>query len=214
MSIELEFTFRNKRYGDAEKGLRAFASALNKDWDGAAKVLSRELKEFLEQVAKAMASRHSGGWPGGTGTQTLSRRSGKLTDSIMKSVEVRGQTFATLQGFIGAMVPYANIQEMGGTITPKKSKFLAIPLAAALNSKGVPLKPGPRSWANTFVAKSKAGNLIIFQKRGASIVPLYVLKTSVTIPPRLGFRKTLEVGIPYFVDRVMDQLVKDIIGKA
>ena len=43
-------------------------------------------------------------------------------------------------------------------------------------------------------------------------MPLYVLKTQVTIPPRLGMRKTLEAGVPYFVERAMDAIVKEVTG--
>jgi hypothetical protein len=117
---------------------------------------------------------------------------------------------ATVTGTIGSDLPYARIQEFGGTITPKKAKFLAIPLPAALNANGTPIKSSPRDWPNTFCAKSKAGNLLIFQRRGTQIVPLYVLKSSVYIPPRLGLKKTLDAGIPYFVERAMDQMVRNL----
>lgn len=211
VSLSLEFEFRNKRYKDAEKGLTAFAKSLQNDWDGAAKTLSRELMEFLKQVASALESRHGGAWPGATGEQTLSRRSGALVDAIVNSVTVKGTTFQTIEGTIGADVKYAAIQEFGGTIKPK-GKYLAIPLPAALNANGTPKKAGPREWKNTFVAMSKNGNLIIFLKEGAGITPLYVLKTSVTIPPRLGMRKTLDAGLPYFVDKAMDAMVRDVLA--
>jgi hypothetical protein len=70
-----------------------------------------------------------------------------------------------------------------------------------------------RDWPNTFVAKTKAGNLVIFQKRGATIVPLYVLKTQVTIPPRLNMRTSLDAGLPYFVDRAMDAIVRSVMER-
>jgi phage gpG-like protein len=206
-TLELSFEFKNKRFGDAAAGLKAFSDELKKDWDGSAKVLSRELKEFLDQVAQALSSRHGGGWPGGTSADTLSKRSGALIDSILRSVTVTGQTFDAIRGTIGSDVPYAAIQEFGGTIVPKNSKYLCIPLPAALDSSGLPLQSSPRDWPNTFVARSKAGNLLIFQRRGTSIIPLYVLKSSVTIPPRLGLKKTLDAGLPYFVERAMDQMV-------
>ena len=211
--MNIEFQFRDKRFTDASAGLKAFNDALKKDWDGSAKVLSRELKTFLDSVAQALASRHSGGWPGGTGADTLSRRTGALVNSIIASVRVNGETFATIQGSIGSDVPYAGIQEFGGTIVPKNATYLTIPLPAALDGSGVPLYAKARDWPNTFVARSKAGNLIIFQKRGSSIVPLYVLKTSVTIPPRLGMKKTLDAGLPYFVGRAMDALVAGITAQ-
>ncbi|MEY9560468.1 hypothetical protein [Sinorhizobium fredii] len=205
----VEFQFRNKRFQDASSGLKAFSTALKKDWDGSAKILSDELTSFLTSVAEALASRHGTPWPGGTTAQTLSRRSGKLAGSILRSVDVGGNTFETIEGTIGADFPGV-VHEFGATIKPKTAKYLAIPLPAALDSKGVPLKKGPRDWAHTFVSKSKAGNLIIFQRRGTQVIPLYVLKSSVTIPPRLGMQKTLDAGLPYFVDRSMDAIVRAV----
>ena len=120
---------------------------MQKDWDGAATVLSKEMKAFLDQVVKAIADRNSAAWPGGTGDKTLSKRSGDLMDAILGSVKVEGQTFQTIQGTIGAPgIKYARIQETGGTITPKTAKFLTIPLPAALDSRGVPLKSSARAW--------------------------------------------------------------------
>ena len=170
-------------------------------------MLSNELREFLDGVAEALAQRHGGAWPGGTTSNTLSSRSGSMVQSIIESVEINGRTFDKITGQIGGSM-IAAVQEFGATITPKSGKYLTVPLPAALDSKGLPRKKSARDWANTFVAQSKAGNLIIFQRDGAKITPLYVLKTSVTIPPRLGMRKTLDTGIPYFVERAMDTLVR------
>ena len=65
---------------------------------------------------------------------------------------------------------------------PSPASSSASRCPAALDSTGQPLQSSPRDWPNTFVAQSKAGNLLIFQRRGTSIVPLYVLKTSVYHP--------------------------------
>lgn len=208
-SFELNFEFRNKRYRDAERGLREVAKQLSKDWDGSTKVLSQELRDFLDTVAEAMARRHGRPWPGGTTENTLSKRSGKMVQSIIDSVKVTGSTMDSLQGYISVGFP-GQVHEFGATIRPKKAKYLTVPLPAALNNKGIPIKKSARDWANTFVARSRAGNLIIFQRRLTQIVPLYVLKSSVTIPPRLGFRKTLEIGLPHFVERAMDAMVRNI----
>ena len=208
-TFELNFEFRNKRFRDAERGLRVFVQELNKDWDGAAKILSGEIKTFLDSVAQALAQRHSGAWAGGTTDKTLSRRSGNLVASIEKSVRINGTTFGDLEGHISAAFP-GIVHEFGATITPKKGKFLTVPLPAALDGRGIPYRRRARDWDNTFVARSKKGNLIIFQRRGTQIVPLYVLKTSVKIPARLGMRETLNIGIPYFVERAMDRMVRGI----
>jgi len=205
----LEFEFRGQRYKDAAKGLQAFAAAVSKDWDGSVKVLSRELKSFLDSVAEALYRRHSKPWPGGTSEQTLSSRTGAMINSIKRSVQIKGTTFGDLTGHISVAYP-GPVHEFGATFRPKKAQYLTVPLPAALDSRGVPIKKRARDWDNTFVARTKAGNLIIFQRRGSQVIPLYVLKSSVRIKPRLGMRKTLEAGIPYFVDRVMDQMVRDI----
>ena len=212
-AFTVEFEFRGQRFNDAAKGLEEFYRVLSRDWDDAAQALSREMKEFLAQVVEAIVSRNSNPWPGGTSETSLSKRSGALVAAILGSVRVDGSTFATLQGQIGAPgIPYAKIQETGGTIKAKSGKFLCIPLPAALDSNGLPLQSSPRDWPNTFCAQSKAGNLLIFQRRGTSIVPLYVLKTSVTIPPRLNMGATLRAGIPVFVERAMDQMVKQAMN--
>ena len=167
------------------------------------------MKEFLAQVVEAIADRNGQAWPGGTTASSVSKRSGALTEAIVGSVRVtarRSPRSRARSAHPASRTP--RIQELGGTITAKSGKFLCIPLPAALDSKGLPLQSSPRDWPNTFCAQSKAGNLLIFQKRGTSIVPLYVLKTSVTIPARLAWATTLEAGIPYFVERSMDPMVK------
>ena len=64
-TLDFSFEFRNKRFKDAEAGFRAFARAIKKDWEGSAKVLSGELREFIDGVAQALAQRHGAAWPGG-----------------------------------------------------------------------------------------------------------------------------------------------------
>ena len=101
--------------------------------------------------------------PGGTSATSLSKRSGALVAAIAGSVQVKGTTFEDIQGSIGAPgIPYARIQETGGIIRAKNVKFLTIPLPAALNANGTPIMKSARDWPNTFVAKTKAGNLVIF----------------------------------------------------
>lgn len=210
--LTIEFDFRNQRFTDAAKGVRALADSVVKSWNGEPKVLSAELKTFLEGVARALAQRHGRAWPSGTTDKTLSKRSGASVQSILQSVSVNGNTFDTIVGHIGGKFPL-QVHEFGATIKAKGGKFLTVPLPAALDGKGVPIHKSARDWQNTFVAKTKAGNLVIFQKRGTTIVPLYVLKTQVVIKPRLGMRATLQAGLPYFVDRTVDAMVRDMRDK-
>lgn len=125
----------------------------------------------------------------------LKVRSGRLSNSI--GFIVRGEG-ADLKAEIGSgvrngkRVVYANILETGGKIVPKKSQYLTIPLPGALTASGVARKPNARSWKNTFVARAKSGNLVIFQNQTkGKVLPLYVLKKSVTIKPKLWMSKTV-----------------------
>lgn len=204
--VTLEFEFRGKRYQDAKRGLEAVGKSLEDGLVRASNQLAKELKVYLEGVAKAMAKRHGNPWPGGTTPTTLSRRSGAGIQSILDSVKVKGKFIDDIQGVIG-VTGYLAIHETGGTIRAKKSKYLTIPLAAALNSDGTPKRRSAREWENTFVGKSKAGNLLIFQKTSTGMIPLYVLKKEVHIPARLGMKTTLEAGLDYFVDRAFDKML-------
>jgi len=208
--IAFEFEFRNQRYRSAEQGLRAFAASLNKAPERMAPALKRELRTFLDGVSRAMQQRHGNPWPGGTGPKTLSRRSGRALQSIAQSIDVRGSTLADIQGSIGG-VGYLRTHEYGATIRAKRAKYLTIPLPPALNPDGTPKKRSARDWHDTFVITSKAGNLLIVQKRAGRIVPLYVLKKEVTIPARLGMRDTLQAGLPLFVDRAMSRMAREAI---
>jgi len=210
--ITLEFSFRNKRFRDAERGLRAFSKSLGSSITRSFPVVSKEMRKTLEGVAKALAQRHGTDWPGGTTAKSLSKRSGRGVESILSSVEVKGSKLDSIEGRIGG-VGYLSIHETGGVIRARRAKYLTIPLRAALNSNGTPIKKSAREWSNTFVATSKKGNLLIFQRKGRDIVPLYVLKKSVKIPPRLQMQKTIEAAVPFFVDRVIDSVVKELAGR-
>jgi hypothetical protein len=117
----------------------------------------------------------------------LKVRSGRLRSSIGSIVTESGDSIIGMIGSgvrQGDRVKYANIQETGGVITPKRGKYLTIPLPAALTPAGVLRKPA-RQWPDTFVMKSNNGNLLIMQKKGKRVtrlVALFVLKKQVTIP--------------------------------
>lgn len=177
----------------------------------AAKRVSREIMHGLQRVAAKMREMHSSPWGGGVvnTSDRLQKRSGRGLQSILDSLRVSGSTLQTLQGSIstGDMT----IHETGGVINAKGSRYLTIPLPAALDSRGVPLLPSARDWPNTFVQRSRKGNLIIFQKRGREIVPLYVLKTTVRIKPRLRMEQAVMGEIPYLQERILDAIAKEIV---
>lgn len=218
--FELSLEFQDTRLRGAQSGLEALGASLDKGLKRMPRVARDELRNFLDSVRLAMQNRHSRQYtegyrgPEGPRAGRLQRRSGKLTKNIR--VKVKGVTFQGLQGEIGVRGKagvYAPVHEFGAVIKPKRAQYLVIPLSAALNAQGVPKKRSPRSWKNTFIARSKKGNLLIFQRRRGARkpVPLYVLKKQVRIPPRLGLGATLERGVPVFQDVLMDKLLKTLL---
>lgn len=122
-------------------------------------------------------------------------RSGKLRQSIQsRIVRSTGNLLSVIGSGVrlGKPIKYAGILETGGTITAKNAKYLTIPLPSALTPTGQ-LKKKAREWDNTFVKKSKAGNLILYQHNGkGKVTPLFILKKSVRIKPRRYMEKTMK----------------------
>jgi hypothetical protein len=197
-----------KTFSSADEGVNAFSRAFADAWSTSPRVLGNVVRKYLKQVMDEVAKTHSGAYPGGTTSNSLSRRSGETVTALTRRVQVTGTTWEQMKGAVrlpGALA----IHEFGGTIN-SRGKMLTIPLPAALNSNGMPIYPRARDWANTFTAMTRNGNLLIFQRRGREIVPLYVLKDTVRIPPRLGVRKALVEGIPYFTSQAVDRVVAEV----
>lgn len=116
----------------------------------------------------------------------LRHRTGDLSESIQFRIETTGKGLTAYIGanvLTGARLKYANILETGGRITPKKKKFLTIPLQPALYPSGASRMPRATDWPNTFIKKTQQKRLIIFQKRGKKkIVALYLLLKKVEMP--------------------------------
>lgn len=210
----LEVHIGQKAFTDAVQAFQHMATAMDGLIDAASKPLSADLRKTLQLVARKMQQQHSASWNGGIVNQSdkLQRRSGEGLRAIANSIRVSGTgSVAALQGRIttGPM----GIHETGGTIRAKSAGYLTIPLPAAMDARGVPLRKRAREWENTFVARSRKGNLLIFQKRGRdNIVPLYLLKTEVTIRPRLGMQKVI-VGdaLPYFERKAFETIERQLM---
>ena len=158
MSIDLQMTTR----GDKElaRDLRNVKSEFRKERVRAMLQILRELKTEVRKNLRGGA---------------LKRRSGKLERKLFERVDASTDD---VSGRINPRVPYARAHELGMTIKPQDGDFLTIPIADEARGRG------PRKFPNSFVAKSRAGNLILFQRRGDTIAPLFVLKKSFRIPKR------------------------------
>jgi hypothetical protein len=212
MMLTVEVNIGQKAFKDAVAAFNYVDEALIGMLNGASTELTQELKKALQLVANKMQQLHGNPWtPSGGSSATLHSRSGGGLRAIQRSIKVNGN--GTLAGIAGRITtgPMA-IHETGGTIRAKSAGYLTIPLPSALDQRGVPLKKRAREWQNTFVARSKRGNLLIFQKRGRNnIVPLYILKPEVTIKPRLGMEKAIvSDALPYFERKAFEAIVRHI----
>jgi len=136
--------------------------------------------------------------------QELKRRTGRLAGAI------EGKLLKPFEASIGihkrsdALVhKYAwLLGDEEKTITPKRSKFLAIPIGEGLTKAGVARYKSPRDVPEGFFIKSKAGNLLFGIKRGkrGKFRALFVLVKSVFVQ-----------GTGALADGVMDS-VDDMTG--
>ncbi len=200
-----------RQFANIDKGLKAFERGFRSAINRSSQPIGKELKVALRRVVETMRKKHSTRFTKDRQPVTglsgrLLTRTGRGLAGIAKSVKIKGGAgdFTEITGQVGAPFPMS-VHERGATIRPKRAKFLAIPLPAAVDSRGV-LVMRPRQWPDTFVQKSKRGNLLIFQQRGDGIVPLFLLKRKVKLPPRLGMGKAVAKELPFFQRRLIDML--------
>lgn len=176
--------------GDLSKLKRGLEHLPAATFKNAQKAFRQSGQEFQRKMTLERFRPYSG-WK--NNTDQLQSRTGFLKKSIGYSVT--GSSLGELELRVySAGIKYANLQEYGGTITPKNGRYLALPIGKALGPRGIPKKRGPREYPDGFFFTSKRGNLLFGVRVGKGkrkkIEPLYWLRESVKIPPRFGFRKT------------------------
>jgi len=173
----------------------------------------------------------------GHSATSLGVRTGHLRGSFKKAVT--GGNLDDLTMFFYTTSKYAEIHEKGGTIYPKNTKYLAIPLSAARQPSGASQGYKPRSLPLVYGGRSKAGNIILrLSPYGAALagnrnkyttgektakgrlkrfkltagVPMFVLVKSVTIPARLNMMVTWNRDIPVtmgILNNAVDKVIKN-----
>lgn len=145
-----------------------------------------------------------------SGMDGVAARSGNLRRDWVTTVESTPVGPALRVRSHGLGNAYAGLMERGGTVRPTKSKFLWIPAKANQTASGVArVTPSQAIQAGGFISWKRgavffARPLVKTARKNTThgLVPLFVLKKSVYVPPRLGaeslFRamlRTLEIGI-------------------
>lgn len=195
ISGQIVSAYGGHTYGSPDGALQGLIRGLqNYEQVVIPRAMKRAMQRYLKYISDMLIKRHSQPWPGGTTANSLSKRSGQAIRSIAQSLKVE-TTSSDVLGYIGGIY-YLQAHEDGATIRARRSKYLTIPLPAALDQRGVPRKRSAREWSNTFIIKSKNNNLLIVQRTATGIVPLYVLKKQVRIPKRLGMGEALNRYLP------------------
>jgi len=141
---------------------------------------------------------------------------GRRTGALFNRTSARAKFgLSTLESEIELTVdvPYARVHEgpKPTVIKAKRSRYLTIPLDAAKTqdrAQGA-TRASARQWPNTYVRRSKAGNLIIWSQNGE---PLFLLRRQVTIRPRpyvapaiLKIRKSLRADLAGMLRDVIEE---------
>jgi len=158
-------------------------------------------------------------------TQRLSGRPGlnRRTGNLARSFKSRAYMAPELGGVALDVEPegpgseYVKIHEFGGTIKPKHSKFLWIPIAKNLTPDGVARMSPTQAIAtgNLFIQWNKGPTAFMRRKmaRGWRLEPMFALRKSVTIPARMGARSLWASSIPSLTTR-LDAVASRILQEA
>lgn len=105
------------------------------------------------------------------------------------------------------------VRQSGGTVTPKRSAYLWIPLGANRQASGEPVVSPREVFADReefVVTKSKRGNILAFRREG--FIPLFVLKKMVRIPAHpIPFEDRVEANLPAMNKKIEDTIAAAVI---
>jgi len=161
----------------------------------------------LKATTKRMLSTRGGGRPSPAGMSPNAQ-----TGNLKKNVNtIVGKDFGGWFALCGVWgIPYARIQEMGGVISAKNQKYLAIPVSKAAKDAA---KRGWGPWFpgfshDLFYMRREGKTPLLVRKRAAfpggpsGIEVMYVLTPRVYLPPRPYLRPALYQTMPKIVAHV------------
>lgn len=155
----------------------------------------RRMREILNKWRFALASKITSNLTGGV----VNKRTGNLLKTVrphqnLTVVETSENNY--LVTFKNKIAVYGVPLETGGTITPKSSRYLTIPLRQRTSGKPIPIT----RYKNKFFRPSKRNpeNLIAYWRKtkNAAPVPIFVLAKKVELPEYPWFSSAVEAAIP------------------
>lgn len=172
---------------------------------------SERLLKTSNDLSNALVTLIKNNHIGGSATTDTSVR--RRTGDLSRRMAIIKPEITASELIFGAQnpLPYARVHiAPRGTITvikPRNARKLAIPLPAVQTRAGV-TRGKPRDFQNTFIRKSKAGNLIIFENIGrGQIRPLFVLKDEVRVPARVHTDIILEKFRPKVINELREAIL-------
>lgn len=142
----------------------------------------------------------------------LNARTGRLRNSIAADVtqDGAGVTLTVSAGASGQL-RYAKIHETGGTITPKRGKFLAIPVGPALTGAGVARYVSPRDVPDlVFISTRNGAAGVLVKKQGRKgnerLQVWFRLVRRVKIKPKGYMRRAQRAAVQAFPVVLAEQL--------
>lgn len=123
---------------------------------------------------------------------------------------------ANLEAIVGSITPFMELQEYGGTRSPKEGKHVAVPIGARPSFPQMHRRP---VWPGTLRKKKKQyfaghihGRLAIWQRTSRGHVKLmHTLADSANIKPAWEFERTVSRTARERIDRHVDRGMKEIL---
>lgn len=177
------------------------------------KHILKSLRRIGVQLQRTMMQKAAG--------DLLKKRTGNLTRAIFYRIEQVGLDVLVRAGVDLTKAIYGRIHEHGGTITPKKSKYLTIPLAPNLTGNGVMRvsarefisNPQSLGFKSSFVNPSKTA--IVGVKSNGALEAVFALKTSVTLKPTNYISNSLKDNTTFIRDEantIGQDVVTEVVG--
>jgi len=162
------------------------------------------------QLTQAVSYARARYLSGGTTVDRLAVRTGGVRAAFQSRVSRQGPIVYGRIGYFSDDAPaWVGVHEYGATIRPRRARYLAIPLTEEARRVG-----SPRAYPSPlFSARSRRGNLLLFRREGRAIVPVYLLRDSVTIPARPALAPTVARFAPQIAQELTAAIDRLLAGR-